>query len=237
MRIIPAIDILGGKCVRLSQGDYNQQTTYFDQPLEVAISYEQHGFTYLHLVDLDGAKAKTIVNSEVLETITTNTALTVDFGGGIKSKEDIKKALALGAKQVTLGSLAATDPELVLECGKEFGTEAIIIGADCKDQMIATHGWTQITDQSVFDFVEFYTRHGFQYFVCTDIAKDGMLAGPSTQLYGKLLDRFDIKLVASGGVSSIDDLNELKQLGCDAAIVGKAIYENRITLKELAALC
>lgn len=238
MRIIPAIDIIDGKCVRLSQGDYNQKTVYNENPLEVAKQFEDAGLKYLHLVDLDGAKAKKVVNWKVLESITSQTELTVDFGGGIRTTEDVKTVLNAGAKQITAGSIAVNERDAVLEWLTEFGAEKIILGADAKDGRIATHGWLDDSGLDVIEFISEYQKEGIEYVVCTDISKDGMLEGPSIKLYERILANSpELKLIASGGVSSMDDLKELKRIGCEAAIVGKAIYEQKITLKELVELC
>ncbi len=233
MRIISAIDIIDGKCVRLSQGDYAQKTVYNENPLEVAKQFEAAGLKYLHLVDLDGAKAKKVVNWKVLESITSNTNLQVDFGGGLRTTEDVKTVFNCGAKQITAGSIAVNDRETVLQWISEFGAEKIILGADAKNDRIATHGWLDDSGLDVIDFISNYQQEGIQYVVCTDIAKDGMLQGPSIELYRQILSASKgLKLIASGGVSSIDDLKELKAIGCDAAIVGKAIYEGRIRIDD-----
>lgn len=238
MRIIPAIDIIDGKCVRLSQGDYAQKTVYNENPLEVAKQFEDAGLRYLHLVDLDGAKARKVINWKVLETIVTNTALKVDFGGGLRTTEDVRKVLQCGAAQITAGSIAVSDRDTVLQWLTEFGAERIILGADAKNGRIATHGWLDDSGLDVLRFIDDYHRAGIRYVVCTDIAKDGMLQGPSTELYQRIIAaNKDVSLIASGGVSSIEDLQELKAAGLEAAIVGKAIYEGRITLKELSELC
>jgi len=238
MRIIPAIDIIDGKCVRLSQGDYAQKTIYNENPLEVAKQFEAAGLKYLHLVDLDGAKAKKVVNWKVLESITSNTNLKVDFGGGLRTTEDLKTVFEAGAIQITAGSIAVNDRETVLQWISEFGSEKIILGADAKNGRIATHGWMDDSGLDAIDFISDYQKEGIEYVVCTDIAKDGMLQGPSIKLYKQILTSSKgVKLIASGGVSSIDDLKELKTIGCDAAIVGKAIYEAKFSLKELRELC
>ena len=238
MRIILAIDIIDGKCVRLSQGDYAQKTVYNENPLEVAKQFEAAGLRHLHLVDLDGAKARKVINWKVLEAIVANTGLNVDFGGGLRTTEDVRKVLESGAAQITAGSIAVSDRETVLQWLAEFGAERIILGADAKDGRIATHGWLDDSGLDVLRFVDDYHRAGIRYVVCTDIAKDGMLQGPSTELYQRILAaNKEVSLIASGGVSSIQDLRELKAAGLEAAIVGKAIYEGRITLKELSELC
>jgi len=238
MRIIPAIDIIDGKCVRLSQGDYAQKTIYNENPLEVAKRFEDAGLRYLHLVDLDGAKGKKVVNWKVLESITSNTNLKVDFGGGLRTTQDVKTVFEAGAIQITAGSIAVNDRETVLQWISEFGSEKIILGADAKNGRIATHGWLDDSGLDVIDFISSYQQKGIEYVVCTDIAKDGMLQGPSIQLYKQILAaNKGLKLIASGGVSSIKDLIELKEINCEAAIVGKAFYEGKISLKELAELC
>ena len=234
MILVPAIDIINGQCVRLTKGDYDTKKVYSDSPLEVAKAFEGAGLTHLHMVDLDGARAKHIVNTKVLEAIATKTTLTVDFGGGIKSAVDLQTAFDYGAAQVTLGSIAVDAPELVLEWLQQFGVDKLILGADAKDKRIATHGWEKDSGIDVLDFVKDYTAKGFRHILCTDVAKDGMLAGPSLELYYELLEKVKkISLIASGGVSSMDDLYQLEELGCTAAIIGKAIYEGKISLKEL----
>ncbi|MDC7997895.1 1-(5-phosphoribosyl)-5-[(5-phosphoribosylamino)methylideneamino]imidazole-4-carboxamide isomerase [Gilvibacter sediminis] len=237
MRIIPAIDLIEGKCVRLTQGDYNQKTVYNEDPLEVAKEFEAHGIEYLHLVDLDGAKSKRIVNHKVLERIATKTSLKIDFGGGVKSDEDIRIAFESGAQQVTGGSIAVSAPELFASWLKLYGSERLILGADCKDRMIATHGWQQASGLEVKEFIGQYLEKSVQYVICTDIAKDGMLQGPSFDLYQELLELEGIKLIASGGVTTLSELEQLQAMGCEGAIVGKAIYEGTIALKDLEKLC
>jgi phosphoribosylformimino-5-aminoimidazole carboxamide ribotide isomerase len=238
MRIIPAIDIIDGKCVRLSQGDYNQKTIYNENPLEVAKQFEDAGLKYLHLVDLDGAKARQVINWKVLEAITSKTNLQVDFGGGIRTTEDLETVFNSGAKQITAGSIAVNDRETVLQWIVEFGAEKIILGADAKDGKTATHGWLDDSGLDAVNFISDYHALGIQYSVCTDISKDGMLIGPSIKLYENILAKCpELKLIASGGVSSLEDLIKLKEVGCEAAIVGKAIYEGKVTLKELSELC
>lgn len=233
MRIIPAIDVIDGKCVRLSKGDYNTQKTYNQHPLEVAKAYEAHGIEHLHLVDLDGAKSKHIVNHKVLETIATKTNLKIDFGGGLKTDEDLKIAFENGAQQVTGGSIAVKQPEVFGRWISTYGAEKIILGADVKGEYIATDGWLETSDQSLFDFLAHYQAKGIQYTICTDISKDGMLQGPSFDLYQKILSETQVKLIASGGISQFDELPRLAEMGCEGTIIGKAIYENRISLKEL----
>ena len=234
MRIIPAIDIIDGKCVRLSKGDYSTQKTYSDNPLEMAKSFEDLGIQYLHLVDLDGAKAKQIINYKTLEQIASKTNLTVDFGGGIKSEADVQIAFNSGAKQITVGSIAAQNPELMLEWLQKYGSEKIILGADCKDRKIATNGWLESNDQDVIAFIQEYEKRGTIYSIVTDIEKDGMLAGPAFQLYKEILDSTEkTKLIASGGITTIEDVLKLIELGCEGAIIGKAIYEGTINLNDL----
>lgn len=237
MRIIPAIDIIDGKCVRLSKGDYGTKKVYNENPLEVAKSFEDHGILSLHLVDLDGAKSKHIVNHKVLETIATQTHLSIDFGGGIKTTMDAQKAFDYGASQITGGSIAAKAPDVMNEWIQKFGPEKIILGADFKDRLIATDGWLESSEIDVLTFIEDYEKRGIRYVISTDIAKDGMLKGPSFELYKEILLKTNVNLIASGGISSFDDLIELKAIGCEGAIIGKAIYEGKITLKQLATLC
>lgn len=237
MRIIPAIDIIDGKCVRLSKGDYGTKKVYNENPLEVAKSFEDHGILSLHLVDLDGAKSKHIVNHKILETIATQTHLSIDFGGGIKTTKDAQKAFDYGASQITGGSIAAKAPDVMNEWIQKFGPEKIILGADFKDRLIATDGWLESSEIDVLTFIEDYEKRGIRYVISTDIAKDGMLKGPSFELYKEILHTTNVNLIASGGISSFDDLIELKAIGCEGAIIGKAIYEGKITLKQLATLC
>ena len=233
MRIIPAIDIIDGKCVRLSKGDYSTQKTYNENPLEVAKAFEDHGIEYLHLVDLDGAKSKHIVNHKVLETIATKTNLKIDFGGGLKTDGDLRIAFESGAQQVTGGSIAVKQPEVFSKWISSYGAEKIILGADVKREYIATDGWLETSDQSLFDFLTHYQARGIQYTICTDISKDGMLQGPSFDLYQKIIAETQVKLIASGGISQFDELPRLAEMGCEGTIIGKAIYENRISLKQL----
>lgn len=237
MRIIPAIDLIDGKCVRLTQGDYNQKTVYNEDPLEVAAAFQDHGIRFLHLVDLDGARSKHIVNYKVLERLASRTDLQIDFGGGIKSDDDIRIAFESGASQVTGGSIAATAPEVFTSWLNEYGSNRMILGADCKNRKIATHGWQNESSTDVADFIDSYLKAGVSHVICTDIAKDGMLQGPSFELYKELLEFENIQLIASGGVSSMSDLEQLKDLGCEGAIIGKAIYEGSISLKSLETLC
>ena len=233
MRIIPAIDIIDGKCVRLTKGDYSTRKTYRDNPLEVAREFEEHGIAYLHLVDLDGAKSKHIVNHRVLQEIATKTSLKIDFGGGIKSDEDVRIAFDNGAAQITGGSVAQQQPALFKQWLADYGADKIILGADSHHRKIAINGWQQQSEEDVVDFISAFDKEGVRYVICTDIAKDGMLEGPSSDLYREIIARTDIQLIASGGITSIDDLHLLQQLGCEGAIIGKAIYEGRIGLREL----
>lgn len=237
MKLIPAIDILDGKCVRLTKGDYTTQKVYNTNPFEVAKEFEANGIRFLHLVDLDGAKSKHIVNYKVLEDIAQATSLHIDFGGGIKSNEDVKIAFESGANQLTGGSIAVQEPALFLSWLEQYGPERILLGADANQRMIATHGWLATSGIDVVDFIRSFEQKGIQSVVCTDISKDGMLQGPSLDLYKEIMQETGVQLIASGGVSSIDDLHQLKALGCAGAIIGKAIYEGRITLNELSKLC
>ena len=233
MRVIPAIDIIDGKCVRLTKGDYSTQIIYNEDPLEVAKEFEANGIQYLHMVDLDGAKSSRIINQKVLERVARNTNLKIDFGGGIKSDDDLRIAFESGAVQITGGSIAVKNRELFLEWIKKYGPDKIILGADCLNRKIATQGWLENSETDVVDFISDYQQKGIQYVICTDISKDGMLQGTSNELYREILEKTNIKLIASGGVSSMDDLIKLKELGCEGAIVGKAIYEGRIKLNDL----
>lgn len=237
MKLIPAIDILDGKCVRLTKGDYTTQKVYNTNPVEVAKEFEANGIRFLHLVDLDGAKSKHIVNYKVLENIAQATSLHIDFGGGIKSNEDVKIAFESGANQLTGGSIAVQEPALFLSWLEQYGSERILLGADANQRMIATHGWLATSGIDVVDFIRSFEQKGIQSVVCTDISKDGMLQGPSLDLYKEIMQETGVQLIASGGVSSIDDLQQLRELGCAGAIIGKAIYEGRITLNELSKLC
>jgi phosphoribosylformimino-5-aminoimidazole carboxamide ribotide isomerase len=234
MTIIPAIDIIDGKCVRLTQGDYGQKTIYNEQPLEVAKEFEAAGLQRLHLVDLDGAKAGAVKNWEVLESIASNTSLVIDFGGGIKKEEDLKLVFSAGASFATIGSLAVKNEAVFLDWIREYGADKFLLGADVKDEKITIGGWLETTDIDVYDFIEKYISHGITNVFCTDVSKDGKLEGPSTALYQKIIQRFpELFFIASGGVSSIADLEDLDKIGCSGAIVGKAIYENRIGINEL----
>ncbi|MQP24212.1 1-(5-phosphoribosyl)-5-[(5-phosphoribosylamino)methylideneamino]imidazole-4-carboxamide isomerase [Flavobacterium sp. LMO8] len=234
MRIIPAIDIIDGKCVRLSKGDYDTKKIYNENPLEVAKSFEAHGIQYLHLVDLDGAKSSRIVNYKVLEQIASKTNLKIDFGGGLKSDDDLKIAFESGARQITGGSIAIKQPEVFKSWIQQYGTDKIILGADAMNEKVAISGWLEESKEEVIPFIQNYQQEGIQYVICTDISKDGMLEGPSFELYQRILEQTkDLKLIASGGISTFDELPKLAELGCEGTIIGKAIYENRISLKQL----
>jgi len=235
MQIIPAIDIIDGKCVRLSKGDYSRKTVYRDNPVDVAVEFEQAGIQRLHLVDLDGAKARKVVNLQVLRGITTKTALKVDFGGGVQSTEDLERVFDAGASQVTGGSIAVRQPEIFLDWLDRFGSEKIILGADVHDRKVAVSGWTEQSDWDLFDFIDSYVPKNIKYVICTDVSKDGMLKGPAVELYSELSGRYaDLSIIASGGVGNYQDLEKLKQTGVAGAIVGKAIYEGKITMNQLA---
>ncbi|WP_333820359.1 1-(5-phosphoribosyl)-5-[(5-phosphoribosylamino)methylideneamino]imidazole-4-carboxamide isomerase [Ohtaekwangia sp.] len=237
MRIIPAIDIIDGKCVRLTQGDYAQKKVYNENPLDVARSFEDQGLQYVHLVDLDGAKAGKVTNWKVVESITKNTGLIVDFGGGIKTDDEIRKLFDCGVKQVNLGSIAVKEPKKVIEWIDTFGSDTIILSADVKQGKIAISGWQENSSLNITTFLRDYIQHGIEYVTCTDISTDGMLTGPNMELYKTLLLSFpQLHLVASGGVSNLEDLQELKRIGVDGVIVGKAIYEGRVRLEELVSL-
>lgn len=235
MKIIPAIDIIDGKCVRLTKGDYAKQTTYNNSPLEIAINYEKCGFKYLHLVDLDGAKAGKVINLETLKIICSQTNLMVDFGGGIKTEADLIAVLDAGAKQVTIGSLAVKNKNLFKKWIEKYGAETFILGADVNDLKISINAWLETSSIDLFDFIDEYYQLGIRTILCTDISKDGMLEGPSFDLYLQIMEKFpDIDLIASGGVSSIEDVYQLKENKIPSVVIGKAIYENKITLSDLA---
>lgn len=234
IELIPAIDIIDGKCVRLSQGDYNSKKVYNENPLEVAKEFEAHGIRRLHVVDLDGAASHHIVNYRVLETIASRTSLIIDFGGGIKSDEDLIIAFENGAQMVTLGSIAVKNPELFKKWLHQYGAEKIILGADAKDNRIAVNGWKEESTQELLPFLEEYTKEGIRKVLCTDISRDGMLQGPSIELYKQIMQQFpEMHLIASGGVSSIDDIIELQEAKIPAVVFGKALYEGKITMKDL----
>ncbi|WP_339652325.1 1-(5-phosphoribosyl)-5-[(5-phosphoribosylamino)methylideneamino]imidazole-4-carboxamide isomerase [uncultured Maribacter sp.] len=246
MRIIPAIDIIDGKCVRLSKGDYDTKKIYNESPLEVAKEFEAHGINYLHLVDLDGAKSKHIVNHKVLEQIASQTSLQIDFGGGLKTDNDLRIAFESGAKQITGGSIAVKDSDTFLGWIEKHGAGKIILGADAMDEKVAVSGWQEESKEELIPFIKSYLSKGIQYVICTDISKDGMLEGPSFDLYRKIIENINVslsavedqtvralKLIASGGISTFNELPKLAEMGCEGTIIGKAIYENRISLKQL----
>ena len=234
MEIIPAIDIIEGKCVRLTEGDYSQKTVYNDTPVDVAKSFEAAGIKRLHLVDLDGAKAGKVTNWKVLESIAKNTQLVIDFGGGIKQEADLKIVFDSGAALATIGSLAVKEPALFETWLKEYGVNRFLLGADVKGENIAIGGWLETTEENIIEFIRKYTLKGVTKLFCTDISKDGKLEGPSIDLYKKIIQAFpELYFIASGGVSSMQDINELRLIGCSGVIVGKAIYEGRIKISEL----
>jgi len=237
MRIVPAIDLIDGKCVRLTQGDYSQKKIYNEDPLAVAQMFEDAGLQYLHLVDLDGAKQKKVVNLKVLEKIATHTRLHIDFGGGVQSDEDIRKVFEAGAKQVTGGSIAVRNPEMFERWLQKYGADKIILGADVKNEQIAISGWAEVSHLPILKFLETYQAKGIKYVVCTDISKDGLLQGTAKELYQKIQSHFpDLQLIASGGVTTLQDVQDLAEQGLAGVIIGKAIYENRISLQELAQM-
>jgi phosphoribosylformimino-5-aminoimidazole carboxamide ribotide isomerase len=235
MLIIPAIDIIDGKCVRLTKGNYDTKIIYNENPVDAAKTFEDSGITHLHLVDLDGAKKSEVVNWKVLEKIASQTTLHIDFSGGIKTKQSAQQAFDSGAAQITVGSLAAKNPKEFVDWIWEFGEEKLILGADVIKDKIAIHGWQESSTKDIYSYLDYFFEEGIDYVLCTDVSKDGMLQGPSIDLYKDILEEYEeIKLIASGGVSSLEDLNQLKEIGCYAAIVGKAFYEGRISLSELS---
>lgn len=237
MQIIPAIDIIEGKCVRLTQGDYTQKTIYNENPLEVALQFQDAGLERLHLVDLDGAKAGAVKNWKVLEQLTSKTKMIIDFGGGIKKEEDLRIVFDSGAAYATIGSLAVKEEAKFVAWLQAYGASKFLLGADVKDEKITVGGWLESTDIHILDFIKQYTAHGISQLFCTDVSKDGKLEGPSIALYEKIITQFsDLHFIASGGVSNLTDLEQLKEIGCKGAIVGKAIYENRISLEELSLM-
>lgn len=233
MKIIPAIDIIDGKCVRLSKGDYETKKIYNENPVEVAKEFENFGIQYLHLVDLDGAKSKHIVNQKVLETIAKETSLKIDFGGGLKTLEDIKIAFNSGARQITIGSIAVQDPDFCFELVEKYGPDKIILGADCENRKIKTSGWLEESELDVINFIQTYQYKGIKNVICTDISRDGMLQGASDELYEEILGKTEVQLIASGGISCIEDIEQMKEIGCSGTIIGKAIYEGKISLLQL----
>jgi phosphoribosylformimino-5-aminoimidazole carboxamide ribotide isomerase len=235
MQIIPAIDIIDGKCVRLTEGDYSQKKIYNENPLEVALEFQDAGIRRLHLVDLDGAKAGKVINWKVLEQIATKTSLEIDFGGGIKKEEDVRVVTNSGALWATVGSIAVKDKSALLSWMEIFGAEKFLLGADVKGEKIAIGGWLETSDINIYDFIADYLLHGIQQIFCTDISKDGRLEGPSVELYRSIIIKNkNLHLIASGGVSSMKDLEDLRDIGCSGAIVGKAIYEGRISINDLS---
>ena len=237
MQIIPAIDLIDGKCVRLTQGDYSQKKEYNSNPLEVAQMFEDAGLKRLHLVDLDGAKQKRVINYKVLEKIATRTQLHIDFGGGIQSDDDIRIAFESGARQVTGGSIAIRQPQLFEDWLKQYGAEKIILGADAKNEKIAVSGWQETTEVWIYDFLEEYAQKGVKYVISTDVAKDGLMQGPSFDLYKNIQDKTpDLQLIASGGVSKMDDVEKLAEMNIFGVIIGKAIYEGTVSLADLSRI-
>lgn len=234
IEIIPAIDIIDGKCVRLSQGDYNSKKIYSENPVEIAKEFEAHGISRLHVVDLDGAASHHVVNYKTLDQIASRTSLIIDFGGGIKSDEDLVIAFENGAQMVTLGSVAVKEPQQFEKWLETYGQEKIILGADAKDEKIAINGWKEDSSINLFSFLDDYIKKGVTKVLCTDISKDGMLEGPSVDLYKKIMETYpDLHLIASGGVSSVDDICRLEEAGIPAVVFGKALYEGKINLKDL----
>lgn len=234
IELIPAIDIIDGQCVRLTKGDYDCKKVYSNNPVDIARDFEKHGFRRLHVVDLDGAKSKHIVNTEVLRNITSSTSLTVDFGGGIKSEEDIRLAFEAGASLVTVGSLAVTQPELFLSWVERYGSDKFILGADVADGKVSINGWKEESSLTLEEFLHFYIGKGLRHVLCTDISKDGTLQGPAFDLYKRILKLYpDIDLIASGGISCAQDFRELEANGVPSVVFGKAFYEGRITWQEL----
>ena len=234
MEIIPAIDIIDGKCVRLTQGDYSQKKVYNENPLEVAKEFEDAGLKRLHLVDLDGAKAGAVKNWKVLETIAGKTQMVIDFGGGIKTDKDVQIVFDSGAALATVGSIAVKNEEELVRWVSHFGAGKFLLGADVKNEKIAVGGWLETTDIWIYDFIGKYVQHNIRQLFCTDVSKDGKLEGPSTDLYKSIIEKFpELYFIASGGVSSVKDLEDLESIGCKGAIVGKAIYEGRINLSEI----
>lgn len=237
MRIIPAIDLLNGKCVRLSMGNYDESKVYNDNPVEVAINFENKGIKYLHIVDLDGAKQGKLINFEIIKKITSNTNLKIDFGGGIREEETIIKLFDIGVDSLTLGSIAVKKPNFAIEMVKKYGSDKIILGADLKNDKPSFEGWQKEKDINGLEFIGFYMRNGFKKIICTDISRDGMMIGPSYDLYRRIINYFPcVELVASGGISNLEDLKELKKIGMFGAIIGKALYEGAIKLEDLNAL-
>jgi len=234
MEIIPAIDVIGGQCVRLSQGDYNRKKTYSDDPLSIAIQFEEAGIRRLHLVDLDGARMKRVVNLNVLQNISANTDLSIDFGGGIRTEEDLQSVFSAGACMVTGGSIAVREPDIFTHWISLYGPERIILGADVKNRKIAIGAWSETSDHDILEFIEYYRKKSVKFVICTDVSRDGVLSGPGIDIYREILQQFpELKLIASGGVSSLKDLDNLAETGVWGVIIGKAIYEGKINLTDL----
>jgi len=237
MRIIPAIDIIGGKCVRLSKGEYSTVREYRGKPVDTAKMFEDAGLKFLHLVDLDGAREGKVVNYRILEKITGSTSLSVDFGGGIRTDDDARIAFECGAAQINCGSVAVNNREKFTEWIGKYGNGKIILSADTRNRRVAIHGWAAEEDEDIVSFISNYIPYGVKYVVCTDIEKDGMLDGPSTELYREIVSKCSIHLIASGGIRSVDDLESLSAAGCEGAIIGKALYEGMIKLKDISEIC
>lgn len=234
IELIPAIDIIDGKCVRLTKGDYDAKTVYSDSPAYVAVRLEEAGFKRLHVVDLDGAKSKHVVNLQALKDITSRTGLVVDFGGGVKTEDDISKVFGCGAAMVTVGSIAVTEKDLFVKWLEKFGAARIILGADVRDGMISINGWKEDTQEPITDFLEYYVARGVRNVLCTDISKDGTLQGPAFGLYEEILKNFpSINLIASGGVSCVDDIRRLERAEVPSVVFGKALYEGKIDVEKL----
>ena len=237
MKIIPAIDIMDGKCVRLSQGDYDQKKVYHENPVDMAKSFEDAGLSFLHVVDLDGARKRKIMNWKSIQSICSSTQLQIDFGGGISTSSEIQQLIEYGVQQVNIGSIAIKKPEVINDWLEEFGSEKIILSADIHDQQVAFHGWTETSTVTISQFLLDHQKKGIRYVTCTDIQTDGMLSGPNLSLYKKLREEFSLlKIIASGGVSSINDIHELGSIGMHGVIIGKAIYEGKVSLKDLALI-
>jgi phosphoribosylformimino-5-aminoimidazole carboxamide ribotide isomerase len=237
MRIIAALDILGGKCVRLTRGDFSTMKIYNENPVEVAKEIENNGIKYLHIVDLDGAKNKMIINYKILERITSKTNLKIDFGGGIRSDQDLRIAFASGVRQVTAGSIAVTSPDIVFHWLSKYGNQKIILGADAINRKIVINGWQQRSNEDVVSFIKGFWSKGIKYTICTDVDRDGMMQGPAAGLYREILSSVKVNLIASGGISTIKDIEEMNSAGCEGVIIGKALYEGKIKLRELRELC
>jgi phosphoribosylformimino-5-aminoimidazole carboxamide ribotide isomerase len=237
IKIIPSIDLVDGKCVRLTQGNFDEKKIYDRDPVAVAKRFAEAGIERLHLVDLDGAKAGKVINHQILERIAAETKLKIDFGGGIKSDDDIQKVFDCGANQVTAGTIAVQNPKLVLSWIQKFGKDKIILGADVLNGIVRINGWVNPSEIKLFDFITNYQWHGIRYVLCTDIEKDGMMKGSSVDLYKSIIKQFpEMRVIASGGVSSIEEIKQLNKIGCYGVVIGKAIYENLISLEDLAKL-